>query len=68
MFIWICLFLLIAIVLILGIEQIMQRIGIRPADPASRSRSIRELRDRLPRHRNQPARVEQSDRGDGVRR
>lgn len=51
MLIWICLVLLIAIVLTLGIEQLMHRIGIRPADPESRSRGIRELRDRLPRQR-----------------
>ncbi|WP_160163296.1 hypothetical protein [Nitrolancea hollandica] len=51
MLIWICLVLLIAIVLMLGIEQFMHRIGIRPADPESRSRGIGDLRDRLPQHR-----------------
>ena len=48
MLIWICLVLLIAVVLMLGIEQLMHRIGIRPADPESRSRGLRDLRDRLP--------------------
>ncbi len=51
MLIWICLILLIAIVLMLGIEHLMHRVGIRPADPESRSRGIRDLRDRLPRQR-----------------
>jgi hypothetical protein len=49
MLIWICLVLLIAVVLMLSIEQLMHRIGVRPADPEGRSRGIRDLRERLPR-------------------
>jgi hypothetical protein len=52
MLIWVLLVLLIAIVLMLGIEWLMRRFGVYPVDPQSRPGGIRDLLDRLPGQRD----------------